>query len=102
MELSQANSQRSYTSSTKRNKHRKPKSLWRYQFYTSNEVSNKIIHCCHQTLVETPTGEKIGFTTSIGLATATAEDTVDSLLKRADEALYGAKDNGRDQVQLAA
>ncbi|HEY0890570.1 MAG TPA: GGDEF domain-containing protein [Nocardioides sp.] len=38
---------------------------------------------------------------SIGLATSQADDTVLSLLGRADAALYRAKDRGRDRVEAA-
>lgn len=65
-------------------------------------LANSIIHTCRHTRVKTPTGEKIGFTTSIGLATSELDDDVSSLLKKADDALYAAKGNGRDQVQLAS
>jgi two-component system cell cycle response regulator len=40
-------------------------------------------------------------TMSFGVATANPDDTVDTLLKRADEALYRAKEGGRNQVQVA-
>lgn len=65
-------------------------------------LANSIIHTCRNTRVKTPTGEKIGFTTSIGLATSVPDDDVASLLKKADDALYAAKGNGRDQVRLAS
>ncbi|MGB3796311.1 MAG: diguanylate cyclase [Alteraurantiacibacter sp.] len=41
-------------------------------------------------------------TISVGLAHYRAGDTSQSLLARADAALYAAKDNGRNQVNLAA
>ncbi|MGE7984849.1 diguanylate cyclase [Lysinibacillus fusiformis] len=37
-------------------------------------------------------------TISIGMATVTSEDTVTTLLKNADDALYASKKNGRNQV----
>ncbi|HZJ94947.1 MAG TPA: GGDEF domain-containing protein [Thiopseudomonas sp.] len=40
-------------------------------------------------------------TASIGCAVLAETDTVDSLLRRSDRALYKAKNNGRNQVQVA-
>jgi len=46
-------------------------------------------------------GEPIPFTVSIGVATISEQDSsVDSMLKRADEALYVAKNNGRNRVEF--
>ncbi|MGC2111830.1 MAG: diguanylate cyclase [Candidatus Korobacteraceae bacterium] len=46
---------------------------------------------------------QIGITISVGVATATPHrgDTVEQLIRRADEALYIAKRNGRNRVELA-
>lgn len=43
----------------------------------------------------------LNFSTSIGIAIATASDSADSVLKRADEALYSAKAAGRSTSKLA-
>ncbi len=42
----------------------------------------------------------IKLTASLGISTLRGNDTSDSLTKRADEAMYRAKNNGRNQVQL--
>ncbi|UTW44795.1 GGDEF domain-containing protein [bacterium SCSIO 12696] len=39
---------------------------------------------------------------SIGVAQASADDSADSLKERADKALYQAKENGRNRVELAS
>ena len=44
----------------------------------------------------------IPFTASIGIAELRPDDTVGTLMARADAALYEAKDNGRNRVRLAA
>jgi two-component system cell cycle response regulator len=44
------------------------------------------------------TGEKRPITISIGVAVARVGDTVDSILQRADDALYQAKNAGRNKV----
>jgi diguanylate cyclase (GGDEF)-like protein len=51
--------------------------------------------------VRTADGEVVRFTVSIGVAALTAQDRdFDSLLQRADRALYLAKDGGRNRVEL--
>lgn len=45
----------------------------------------------------------IGVTVSIGMAKLVAEDaTFERLLKRADEALYDAKENGRNRIEMSS
>ena len=44
------------------------------------------------------TSERTPITVSIGVAVAQAGDTVDTLLQRADDALYQAKNSGRNRV----
>lgn len=47
-------------------------------------------------------GQEIRFTGSIGVAALPPADTLDQLIARADEALYGAKRGGRNRVWSAA
>jgi diguanylate cyclase (GGDEF)-like protein/PAS domain S-box-containing protein len=54
-----------------------------------------------RTPLELDDGRQVGVTVSIGLAgLSEADQDLDVLLKRADEALYAAKDNGRNRVEL--
>jgi diguanylate cyclase len=49
------------------------------------------------------TGEKIpAVTASFGVAQKRSDDSLTNIIERADEALYAAKDAGRNQVKLAA
>jgi diguanylate cyclase (GGDEF)-like protein len=43
-------------------------------------------------------GERQPITISVGVAVAEPGDTVDTLLQRADDALYEAKNGGRNKV----
>ena len=45
--------------------------------------------------------EQIGFTVSIGVAFSRSDYRLDELLELADEALYRAKENGRNRVEIA-
>lgn len=47
-------------------------------------------------------GHQLGATISIGTATITGSESIDRMLQRADEALYGAKSAGRNQARAAA
>jgi diguanylate cyclase (GGDEF)-like protein len=53
-----------------------------------------------ETALATRSGD-LHITISIGVATAAAGSTVDSLLERGDLALYQAKNEGRNRVVLA-
>jgi diguanylate cyclase (GGDEF)-like protein len=50
------------------------------------------------TIIETPNGQGIPLTISVGVATMTASDIDDTLMVRADRALYAAKLGGRNRV----
>ena len=50
---------------------------------------------------DTVTQARITITTSIGVTLVAGSDTLDEAMKRADEALYRAKGEGRNQVQVA-
>ena len=58
----------------------------------------------HPIVIDEKTGKEIRITVSIGIATSEAGDnqTAQQLLKRADDALYEAKNQGRNQVVCAA
>lgn len=64
-------------------------------------LAEQIRTACHQARVKVPTGEEVSFTTSIGIATLLSGEDRSVLLQRADEALYQAKDSGRDRYCLA-
>jgi two-component system cell cycle response regulator len=70
---------------------------------TAQQVAERFCAQVAETPVALPDGGELAITISIGVATAeTAHDTADDLLERADQALYGAKNGGRNQVKLAA
>ncbi len=50
--------------------------------------------------VPLPSGEMFHFSVSIGVVGSGASDDLDELIKRADSALYAAKENGRNQVKV--
>ncbi len=65
-------------------------------------VATAIRQSCHGTRLKVPTGDEVSFTTSIGIAMLEEGEDSESLLQRADEALYQAKDAGRDRHCLAS
>jgi diguanylate cyclase (GGDEF)-like protein len=46
-------------------------------------------------------GRQIAVTVSIGVAAGSPSTAIDGLIARADEALYRAKENGRNRVEIA-
>lgn len=66
-----------------------------------SDVAEAIRLDCHQTKIRTPKGNKIGFTTSAGVACYQENENIEQLLQRADHVLYAAKDHGRDQIKVA-
>jgi len=64
-------------------------------------LADEIRAACHAARLKVPTGDEVSFTTSIGIALLGAGEDRSRLLQRADEALYRAKDRGRDRHCLA-
>lgn len=48
-----------------------------------------------------PNGTPVTLTLSIGIAMLHPDDTIETLVRRADEAMYQAKDEGRDRIHVA-
>ncbi|MCX7678602.1 MAG: sensor domain-containing diguanylate cyclase [Spirochaetes bacterium] len=63
-------------------------------------VAEKIRSRFEQNVFETKDGKKVISTVSIGIAAFKTNDTVETLLKRADDALYRAKVNGRNRCEV--
>ncbi len=63
----------------------------------AERVRERIAGTAHRS----PAGRSFRVTASLGVATAKPGSTVEALLQAADEALYRAKDAGRNQVALA-
>ena len=64
-------------------------------------LAEKVRRVIRDTPMELQDGSKVTITISIGGAELVVTDTVFGLIGRADEALYLAKTNGRDRVELA-
>ncbi|AQS36069.1 PAS domain S-box/diguanylate cyclase (GGDEF) domain-containing protein [Shewanella psychrophila] len=64
----------------------------------AKEVANRIRVCISQQMVLSENHEAVTFTVSIGVAEIAADDDTESIVRRADEALYRAKNSGRNRV----
>jgi two-component system cell cycle response regulator len=71
---------------------------------TAQRIAERLrVHVAGSPFRVSKVGEPLGVTISIGVACTTgADDTPESLLKRADEAVYDAKAAGRNQVVARA
>lgn len=67
---------------------------------TSYRFAERIRHLLEQTDI-TYYGKRIPVTVSIGVATLWEDESLDNLLLRADQALYKAKDRGKNQTIMA-
>jgi diguanylate cyclase (GGDEF)-like protein len=64
---------------------------------TAQEIAERVRQRVAASPVKTRSAE-VSITLSLGLAMLKPDDDVDSLVKRADEALYDAKHKGRNRV----
>lgn len=65
----------------------------------AKRVAEKLRHMLGKKVFEDKKGEvKIKITVSVGISQCTPGDNIDSLIKRADDALYLAKDNGKNAI----
>ena len=65
----------------------------------ARRVAEKMRHMLGKKVFEDKKGEvKIKITVSIGISQCTSGDTVDNLIKRADDALYMAKNDGKNAI----
>lgn len=63
-------------------------------------IAERILESVRETAIEYD-NKDLSVSVSIGLACLNSEDTANSLFVRADQALYDAKDSGRDQIIVA-
>jgi len=71
---------------------------------SSSEDAGRMVARVQQALLEHPlvqAGQTIPLTASFGIATLAGDETREALLMRADQALYQAKEAGRDSVIVA-
>lgn len=68
------------------------------------EQAQKVAERLRQTIasivVFSDNGEEVRFTVSIGVSSSDVADNVDALVRKADAALYRAKQNGRNRVEV--
>jgi diguanylate cyclase (GGDEF)-like protein/PAS domain S-box-containing protein len=64
-------------------------------------VTERVREAIAQERLVTPSGEMVGMTVSAGVVELRSAETFDSLIRRADDALYEAKEGGRDRAVLA-
>lgn len=68
---------------------------------TNAEVAKAVAEKLRQIVEDTEIKKVNTFTASFGVADLNQEDTAESLLKRVDEALYKAKNSGRNKVEIS-
>ena len=63
-------------------------------------VAERLLETIAGLRVPSDDGRIVKFTISIGISSSQVSDNIDTLIKTADEALYKAKQNGRNRVEL--
>lgn len=63
-------------------------------------VANRLRETISNSVVYTESNEPIRFTVSIGVAPSGISDHINTMIKMADDAMYLAKENGRNRVEM--
>lgn len=63
-------------------------------------VADRLRESISEIIVHADNGDEVRFTVSIGISSYEISDNIDTLIKTADEALYKAKENGRNRVEI--
>ena len=63
-------------------------------------VADRLRETISEIVVHSDEGDEVRFTVSIGISSSDISDNIDTLIKTADEALYRAKENGRNRVEI--
>lgn len=63
-------------------------------------VADRLRETISKIVIYSDEGKPFGFTVSIGISSSEISDSIDILIKTADEALYRAKENGRNRCEL--
>jgi diguanylate cyclase (GGDEF)-like protein len=63
-------------------------------------LANELLTRARARRITSVRGRDLHYTASIGIARGTAGDPVESLIRRADQALYRAKAGGRDRWEM--
>ncbi len=64
------------------------------------KVADRLRQSISTIVVYSDDGQEVRFTVSIGVSSSEISDNVDTLVKTADEALYKAKESGRNRVEV--
>ncbi len=62
-------------------------------------VANRLRESISEVVVMSDNNQEVKFTVSIGVSSSDTSDNIDTLVKMSDEALYKAKQNGRNRVE---
>ena len=63
-------------------------------------VADRLRETISKLVIYSDEGKPFGFTVSIGISSSEISDNIDTLIKTADEALYRAKENGRNRCEV--
>lgn len=63
-------------------------------------VADRLRETISEIVVYSDDGQPIKFTVSIGISSSDISDSIDTLIKTSDEALYRAKENGRNRCEI--
>lgn len=63
-------------------------------------VADRLRETISKIVVYSDQGEQVTFTVSIGISSSAISDNIDMLIKTSDEALYRAKENGRNRCEI--
>lgn len=62
-------------------------------------IADELLHRVRERRIEVRDGARLGYTASIGLAQGSVGEAIEALIRRADQALYRAKEAGRDRSE---
>ena len=66
--------------------------------YEATIVAERIRHLVENTVITNTDGQELKVTISVGITTSRPQDTLETMLKRADSLMYQSKRNGRNKV----